>query len=146
MGVLMWLLMNDGFLSIVRKDCGHDELLVRARRPGDIEKMFPHAKVVRLEHADYLYRAVVSLAEVVEAISAEVDGIDYPNFKDSTKDPELHAAYNHIWCNLLVLQQRENPWWNTARDYTPSSTTSSPNSKTRSGTSSKKKRRKKKAI
>ena len=39
-GEVMWLMMNDCFLSIVAKDCKEDELLVRARRPGDIERVF----------------------------------------------------------------------------------------------------------
>ena len=37
----MCLCLSDGFLSIVAKDCADDELLVRARRHGDIERTFP---------------------------------------------------------------------------------------------------------
>lgn len=43
----MWVFMSDSFLSIVadstvsKSDC----LLVRARREGDIERVFPEAKV-----------------------------------------------------------------------------------------------------
>jgi len=37
----MWLMFSDCFLSVVSKDCGPAELLVRARREGDIEKVFP---------------------------------------------------------------------------------------------------------
>ena len=36
----MWIMMSDCFLSIVRKDCSPGQLLVRARREGDIEKVF----------------------------------------------------------------------------------------------------------
>ena len=43
----MWIMHSDCFLSIVSKDCGPTELLVRARRNGDIEKVFPSAKVIR---------------------------------------------------------------------------------------------------
>ena len=43
----MWIMLSDCFLSIVSKDCGPAELLVRARRAGDIEKVFPNAKVTR---------------------------------------------------------------------------------------------------
>ena len=43
----MWIMMNNSFLSIVSKDCGPAELLVRARRAGDIERVFPDAKVTR---------------------------------------------------------------------------------------------------
>lgn len=54
----MWICLNDAFLSIVRKDCGPNELLVRARREGDIERVFPRVKVEVTPLADYLYRAV----------------------------------------------------------------------------------------
>jgi hypothetical protein len=53
----MWLMFSNCFLSIVRKDCGEAELLVRARRRGDIERMFPSAKVTEDTKTDYLYRA-----------------------------------------------------------------------------------------
>ena len=43
----MWIMLSDSFLSIVHKDCAQDELLVRARRPSDIESVFPDAKVKR---------------------------------------------------------------------------------------------------
>jgi hypothetical protein len=43
----MWIMTNNSYLSIVSKDCGPAELLVRARRAGDIEKLFPDAKVTR---------------------------------------------------------------------------------------------------
>ena len=43
----MWIMTNNSYLSIVSKDCGPAELLVRARRAGDIEKVFPDAKVTR---------------------------------------------------------------------------------------------------
>ena len=55
----MWVCLKNSFLSIVSKDCRPDELMVRARRPGDIEKVFPDAKVTRNTGSDYLYRAVV---------------------------------------------------------------------------------------
>ena len=55
----MWIMTNNAYLSIVSKDCGPAELLVRARRAGDIEKVFPNAKVTRQTDSDYLYRAVL---------------------------------------------------------------------------------------
>src|SRR5258708_27290230 len=57
----MWIMTNDSYLSIVSKDCGPAELLVRARRAGDIEKVFPESKVTRNTTTDYLYRAILPL-------------------------------------------------------------------------------------
>jgi hypothetical protein len=92
-GEIMWIMQSDCFLSIVSKDCGPTELLVRARRNGDIEKVFPSAKVIRSTGTDYLYRAVIPRDAVKEAVTAMIDHVDYPNFKDSVEDRSLHAAY-----------------------------------------------------
>lgn len=98
----MWLCISDAFLSIVHKDCARDELLVRARRKGDIEKIFPGAKVKRSTTTDYLFRAAVKRTEVAHALEGEVRSITYPNFKDSVKDKRLHDAYLRVWTSLLV--------------------------------------------
>ena len=101
----MWICLNDGFLSIVRKDCKADELLVRARRKGDIEKLFPEATVTVVMHADYRYRAVVPVEGVIAAISCEIENIDYPNFKNSVRDEKLHTAYARVWGTMMYLQK-----------------------------------------
>lgn len=100
----MWLMLNDAYLSIVSKDCKRDELLVRARRPGDIEKIFPNAKVTELHHADYQFRAVVKRSEIKQAMSGEIDRITYGNFKDSVSDQTLHNAYLRVWSHMSLLQ------------------------------------------
>lgn len=105
----MWLCLNDAFLSIVSKDCGPHQLLVRARRPGDIEKILPGADVRRTDHegADYLFRAVVDRGAVVQALAEEVGRINYPNFKDSVDDRALHDAYMRVWIAMLDVQPRQ---------------------------------------
>ncbi len=100
----MWIMTNNSYLSIVSKDCGPAELLVRARRAGDIEKVFPDAKVTRSTNRDYLYRAVLPRDVVKQALAAMIDKIDYPNFKDSVEDSSLHAAYVSVWHAMAGLQ------------------------------------------
>jgi hypothetical protein len=100
----MWVMMNNSYLSLVAKDCGPSELLVRARRAGDIEKVFPDAKVTRNTKSDYLYRAVLPRDVVKQAVAAMIDKIDYPNFKDSVEDSSLHAAYAGVWHAMAGLQ------------------------------------------
>jgi hypothetical protein len=100
----MWLMLKDCFFSIVAKDCGPNELLIRARRAGDIEKVFPDAKVIRNTNGDYLYRAIAPRDEVATAMAAKIRDIDYPNFKDSVEDRSLHAAYVGVWCAMAGLQ------------------------------------------
>lgn len=100
----MWILLNDAYFSIVSKDCERNELLVRARRPGDIEKVFPNAKVTELHHADYQFRAVVKRSEIKSAMNAEIDRVAYSNFKDSVGDKALHDAYLRVWSHMSLLQ------------------------------------------
>lgn len=100
----MWLCLNDTFLSVVDKDCAADELLVRSRRDGDIERVFPDAKV-RIEPGhDYRCRVCVKRTEIVAALSARVMAINYPNFKSSSKDRALHDAYMRVWQIMGRLQ------------------------------------------
>lgn len=101
----MWIMLNDAFLSIVKKDCADDELLVRARRPGDIEKVFGRGvRPERTLDSDYLFRAVIARTEVVRAIQNEVLRIDYTNFKSSVADDKLHDAYMSVWDSMAMLQ------------------------------------------
>ncbi len=92
------------FLSIVSKDCADDELLVRARRDGDIHKVFPDAKVIRSTDSDYLYRAVLRRSEVATALAAQIQNIDYGNFKSSVDDGRLHDSYLKVWQAMAGLQ------------------------------------------
>lgn len=100
----MWIMTNNGYLSIVSKDCGPAELLVRARRAGDIEKVFPDAKVIKSAHTDYAFRAVLPRSAVKAAIASQIDNINYGNFKNSVKDTSLHAAYVSVWHAMAGLQ------------------------------------------
>lgn len=105
----MWVSLNNAFLSIVHKECGPDELLVRARRPGDIEAVFPDAKVTKSTDTDYLFRAVLPRARVAATIAAEVSSIDYANFKNSVRNNKLHDAYAAVW-NIMVKLQPTRPY------------------------------------
>jgi hypothetical protein len=102
----VWLMLNDSFLSFVSKDCKPSEVLVRARRPRDIQTVFPNAKVTEYDKSDYQFRAVVTRDDVKAALAGEVDRIVYPNFKDSVKDAKLHNAYMDVWTTMSKLQPK----------------------------------------
>jgi hypothetical protein len=93
----MWICGSDYFLSVV--DDGEIEgcLVVRARRKGDIERLFPDAKVKTIKGRDYQFRAHIKRELVVEAIAKQVNEIDYDNFKNSVEDNRLHDAYAGFW-------------------------------------------------
>ena len=111
----MWLCLPDSFLSVVHKDCDDDELLVRARRAGDIEKVFPEAKVIVNTKTDYMYRARVKREVVADAIFTHVMTLDYPNFKNEVADHDLHNAYSGVWSIMYRLQ---NAWSGRGRQKT----------------------------
>jgi len=98
--------MNDAFLSIVAHTDSPDHLLVRARRVGDIEAVFPDAKVEHTPAADYAYRTMLSRGEVAVVMARRLCTIDYPNFKNSVNDPQRHDAYFDVWRTLLSLGRR----------------------------------------
>ena len=82
----MWLCLNNAFLSIVKKDCPKDSLLVRARRPGDIEKVFGRdVKVTRSTDSDYLFGRQSLIEQVELALKRAVEDITYDNFKSSVR-------------------------------------------------------------
>ena len=93
----MWIFFNDCWFSIVHKDCAPHELLVRARRAGDIEKLWPSAMVTEVAQADYQFRATLTRSAVGEALVREVDNISYPNFKNSVRDHKLATYYARVW-------------------------------------------------
>ncbi len=92
--------MNDTFLSVVAHKEIPDSLLVRSRIAGDIERAIPGVDTFEDPEADYRYRAVVGREEFKTAIAARIDGIDYPNFKNSIRDARKHHAATGIWALL----------------------------------------------
>ncbi|KAB2856245.1 MAG: hypothetical protein F9K46_14460 [Anaerolineae bacterium] len=93
----MWIFLPDSFLSIVAHRDLPDHLLVRARKKGDIERVFPEAKVEHTPRADYPYRAPIPRARVAEALAAQAQAIDYDNFKNQVGDDARHDAYFSCW-------------------------------------------------
>jgi len=101
----MWILLNDAFFSIVAKDAPEGHLLVRARRRGDIEKVFGRRTVVQEDdRGDYLFRARIPRSEIAEVLERELGRVTYANFKDSVVDQKLHDAYMRVWTAMAETQ------------------------------------------
>ena len=103
----MWIVLNKSFLSIVKNRNDENQLLVRARVKGDIEKVFENADVFEDENADYKYRSYIDREIVSNVISNELLNIDYDNFKNSVSKDELDRAqaYMNVWSSLNKLQR-----------------------------------------
>lgn len=100
----MWICLNDCFFSIVSKECAADELMVRARRRGDIEKLWPKAEVSEYTRSDYQFRARIKKLDIAAALTTELGRVVYSNFKNSVKDKPLHDAYMSVWTAMSKLQ------------------------------------------
>ncbi len=101
----MWLFLNNAFLSAVAHRTQPDDLLVRARVSGDIERVFPDAVVTTTPDADYRFRAVLPRGEVSKAIASQIEAIPYDNFKNSVTEHDRHDAYFETWGAMNRLQQ-----------------------------------------
>lgn len=99
----MWIFLSDAFLSIVESD-RPDVLLVRARFPRDIQRVFPAYKIQRTPTKDYCYRALVPRDVVAEAMARKVQCIDYPNFKNTVRERERERAYSDVWSRMYLAQ------------------------------------------
>lgn len=100
----MWICFSDSFLSIVEPAEKDGTLLVRARRQGDIERVFAGAKVEKTPGRDYLFRALIPREQVASVIGQHVAGIGYQNFKSSVSDKRLHDAFAGFWSIMSRLQ------------------------------------------
>lgn len=101
----MWVFLNNAFLSIVDKAEDKSKLVVRARRKGHIEAVFPGVMVTRNPSGDYLYRAFIDREAVAAAMQQAVMGITYPNFKNSIKDNVHHNAAHKVWDVMAKTQE-----------------------------------------
>lgn len=103
----MWICLNDSFLSIVDKgDPTHATLLVRARRDGDIERVFPEAVIEVGTGSDYPFRARLPRERVATRIAESLRDLRYPNFKSSVRERRRHEVYAGIW---QLLARDEDP-------------------------------------
>ena len=109
----MWVFLNNSFLSIVENRNNKEELLVRSRIKGDIEKVFPDSNVFEMENSDYKYRSFIKKTDVSSKLKKIVENINYDNFKNSISpdQSERHNSYLNVWTELRKLQKWKNYYW-----------------------------------
>lgn len=102
----MWIFINDAFLSIVADEGDRRRLLVRARKKGDIESVFPREAraILHTPGNDYAYRAYIPRTVVARVMANETKSIDYPNFKNSVRDVGRHNIYLQVWTTMKHWQ------------------------------------------
>ncbi|EBA6160817.1 hypothetical protein BIW22_24835 [Salmonella enterica] len=100
----MWFFGSDAFLSVVQHKSNPAILVVRARRPGHIEKMFPDVEVLTLDGRDYQFRAELPREVVAARMAQYVMEMTATNFKDSVKDKVYHDACYGVWGCMEKIQ------------------------------------------
>jgi hypothetical protein len=119
---MAWIFLNNSFLSIVSPNGKRGALLVRARVAGDLEAIFPDARVTETPARDYRFRATIPRDAVAKAVASQVLGIDYKNFKGSVPDTDRHDAYMKVWCTMngyqmdQIRKSRASLRWNEAEE------------------------------
>lgn len=109
----MWIFLKDAFLSIVVPEPmdvpdhlrNSDVLAVRARWKGDIERVFPKARVMQWKGRDYAFRAFIPRKYVARAMEQQVQMLKATNFKASVTDDARHDAYMAVWGVMHRFQQ-----------------------------------------
>lgn len=100
----MWIFTNQGFISAVQHRDKPQHLMVRARRLEHLRAIFPGEEVTQTENADYRYRVTVHTIDFKKALCAQVDVLEYDNFKRSIPDHEYHDACSQVWGVMHRLQ------------------------------------------
>ncbi len=103
---MCWIFSVKGFVSIVIDKQIPGNLLVRGRIKGDIEAMFPEAKVTQDTERDYLYRASLPHRTVAAGIAHDIVAIDYSNFKSA--NPKERTWLTRIWNIMYQVQEDES--------------------------------------
>lgn len=107
---MMWVFLNEAFVSIVAHRDKSDTLLVRARFAGDLARLFPDRarQVKRTPAADYLFRVEVPRDDVALMLANAAHSVDYPNFKDSIGEHWRKADCSAVWSIMYRAQDRED--------------------------------------
>lgn len=102
----MWIFLPKSFISVVQKPGDTDTLTVRARIKGDIESVFPQARVEVNQGTDYKYRARVPREAVAQVLHDQVMNLSWSNFKGAVKAKKRHDAYMNVWSAMYAVQDR----------------------------------------
>ena len=106
----MWLLIPEGFYSIVQKPA-ETELCVRARDSGDLDRLRESympglGPTKETPGSDYRYRAWIGRDALAEGLGAIGRDLAYSNFKSEVgrRDPERAHLYSRVWSTLGSIQ------------------------------------------
>jgi hypothetical protein len=106
----MWLLIPEGFYSIVQKP-GDADLCVRARDRSDLDRLRERfmpglGPTAETPGSDYRYRAWISQDGLADGLATIAHRLAYSNFKSEVgrRDGERAQLYGRVWSTLRSIQ------------------------------------------
>ena len=96
----MWLFTSQGMLSVVAHRDIPNTLMVRARSPDHITKLFPGADVKLTDNADYAYRTVIDRASFALFVINYIAEMSYDNFKNSIIEENYRNHCDQVWSTM----------------------------------------------
>lgn len=110
----MWIMVPEGFVSVVDKDEGDDLLTMRAR---DLKSLTLVLGSIDIDPrtisdkggTDYPYRAKVTRKQFKDILGFYVDNLDYYNFKDEAdivRENKYHVFLSKVWVAGLGMEKR----------------------------------------
>jgi hypothetical protein len=108
----MWVFTQDGFISVVDNKHVPGKLTARARDRQSLALLADIAgsEIVQTAKTDYPYRTYVTREQYIEFLTANVDSLDYGNFKDrvwTTRGDRWHDACARVWGAMIDVSDKE---------------------------------------
>jgi hypothetical protein len=108
----MWIFTQDGFISAVNNKEAADKITVRARDKQSLALIseIVNQEIIQVNGRDYPYRVYATKEQLSEFLQAQVDVLDYGNFKDQVKvvrGQEFASACGAVWEAMLDVTDDE---------------------------------------
>jgi hypothetical protein len=104
----MWIFLKEGFLSVVQVRDDESYLLIRARDRKHLQAIgVPDKEIYVIEGSDYQYRHKIHKTTFGVLMVGKIDGINYPSFKSSVKEPKYRQVLGKIWSVVFEAYREE---------------------------------------
>ena len=103
----MWIFTQNGFISAVDKG---GAIQLRARDRESLQLLgFEKSRIITGQGTDYPFRAMSTRDELKQILAAQVDAINYSNFKDQVKKvrgQRYASALMDVWTAMLRVEPK----------------------------------------
>lgn len=109
----MWILLDDGYISIVADAANPERVQIRARHPDHLQALFPGCEEwcwgpvdygYTPNDNDYKYTAVISKEQLKRLLCERVDTLQIGSFRHRIRDALYHDAVQSARKYLHAMQ------------------------------------------